>query len=445
MTRAHDLMSYATGRTLAPASHEQEWMLFLARMRRTGTFNMPRLYEIGPGTSAAQVSDAVARVVARSPLLRIRIGRQNGRFVQQVEQADATAQARPELLNGPDPLALLGEFVRRPLDPQSARVFASALAPLPGGGHAFATVVHHTVADAVTLDELERRIGLELDGRGDEYGERVSYLDYAAWQHDTYGARLDALVDESVIALKDARPNELPGVGLRSRAPGSGLAASFGLDSVADDALRALLTEERASPFMAGLAALSVALQDLSGQSAALIAIEVSTRRLRPLMDTLGPFISTVPVVLDAEDSFRQALRAARETTLRALELAHVPYHRLLARPELRALRRRSEAAVDVVYQTFHEQEAPDGGRLRRIPYGMDGAGFTADLHISMHESPGHRRLGIGHSPRVPSETVADLARGFEQALSHGVTDPDAPLNRRSTNERGSGHHDSGE
>jgi len=442
VTRARDLMSYAAGRTQAPAAYEQEWMLFLSRMRRTGTFNMPRLYEIGPQTSAEEVSAAVARVTARSPLLRARIRRLDGRFVQSV---DSETGIRPEHLSGADPLALLGEFVRRPLDPGNGPVFASALAPLPGGGHAFATVVHHTVADAVTLDELERRIELELDGRGDEYGERIGYLDYAAWQHDTYDAGLDALVDAATIALKEAEPNELPGVAPRSRAPGSGLAASFGLDAVPDDALRALLTEERASPFMAGLTALSIALQSLSGRSGALIAIEVSTRRLRPLMDTLGPFISTVPVVLDARDSFREALRATREVTLRSLELARIPYHRLLARPELRGLRRDSERAVDVVYQTFHEQEAPAGGRLRRIPYGMEGAGFTADLHVSVHESPGHRRLGIGHSPRVPSETVAELARRFELALSYGVTDPDAPLIRRSTDERGSGHHDSDE
>ncbi|MEU6551308.1 condensation domain-containing protein [Streptomyces sp. NPDC046915] len=442
MTRTSDLLGHATGRTRAPASYEQEWMLFLSRMRRTGTFNMPRLYEIGPATSADEIGAAVARVVARSPLLRARIRRQDGRFVQVV---DETAEPLTERLGGGDPVALLGEFVRRPLDPHHGPVFASALAPLPDGGHAFATVVHHTVADAVTLDEIERRIELELDGRGDEYGERVGYLDYAAWQHDTYGDALDALVDESVIALKDARPNELPGVAPRSRAPGSGLAASFGLDRVSDGALRSLLTEERASPFMAGLSALSIALRSLSGQSTALIAIEVSTRRLRPLTDTLGPFISTVPVVLGAADSFREVLRATRETTLRSLELARIPYHRLLARPELRGLRRGSAGAVDVVYQTFHEQDAPAGGRLHRMPYGMEGAGFTADLHVSVHESPGHRRLGIGHSPRVPSDTVAELARRFELALSHGVSHPDAPLNRRSIDERGSRHHDSGE
>ncbi|GAA2083719.1 hypothetical protein GCM10009801_44350 [Streptomyces albiaxialis] len=418
------LLGHATGRTTAPAAYEQEWMLFLSRMRRTGTFNMPRLYEAPPGLDADELCAAVDRLVARNPLLRARIRRRDGGYVQHV---DEELEIPVERLTGDgDPYELLGEFVRRPLEPHHGPLFRAALAPLPGGGHAFATVVHHTIADAVTLDEIERRLELELDGRGGEYGERVAYPDYAAWQHEVYGPKLDGLIEAAAGALRDAEPTVLPGVEPRTRVPGSVRSAEFGLDAVDDEALRALLIAERASPFMAGLTALTLALQQLSGQDGALVAIEVSTRRRAPLRDTLGPFISTVPVHLRATGTFRDALRATRETVLGALDAAVVPYHRLLARPELRALRRAGDTAVDVVYQTFHEGGPPPGGRLRRVPYGMHGAGFTADLHLSLHEAPDHRRLGVGHAPRVPSGTVAELARRFETALARGVTDPDA-------------------
>jgi hypothetical protein len=430
------LLASATGRAEAPASYEQEWMLYLSRMRRTGTFNMPRLYEVAADRSVDEVAAAIGSVVAGNGTLRTRFERRDGGFVQIVEDAGAGPEILPiEARDGDaawaEATARIGEFVRRPLDPYDGGLFRYALAPVPGRGMILATVVHHTIADAVTLDEIERRILRALDGSRPTV-ETVGYADYAAWQRATHDSTLPDQIEAAATRLKGCEPTFLPGVAERSAVPGAGRSGSFDLTGVNTEALRALLTEERASPFMAGLTALAAALQAMGGRDRALIAIEVSTRTMAPLLTTLGPFISTVPVEIRGTGSFRARLRSTRDSVLEAMARGRIPYNRLLRRPEMREMRRGSERAVDVVYQTFHEGAVPAaGGILRPMPYGMDGAGFTADLHVSLHESPDGRRLGVGYSPRVPAEVVDELARRFADVLMNGVLDPDAPPNQR--------------
>ncbi|MEO3787190.1 condensation domain-containing protein [Actinocorallia sp. B10E7] len=433
MNRGRRLQDFAVGRTDAPASYEQEWMLYLARMRRTGTFNMPRLYRAESGVERERLISALESVAAND-ILRTTFERRNGAFMQRSDNpavAPEILSLRPGEDSWPGAAATAGEFVRQPLDPYRGPVFRSAVIPVQDGGHVLATVVHHAVADAVTLDEIERRILTALGG-APAPPDPLGYADYAAWQRDTYDGRLADLVQEAAAELSRATPPVLPGVEARGGPPGEGRARSFDLDEIDDGALRSLLTAERVSPFMAGLAALGAALQAMSGQSETLVALEVSTRRSSLLRTALGPFISTVPVSVPGGDTFRARLRGARDTVLSAMGRGTVPYHRLMGSPAMRRLRRDGTSAVDIVYQAFHEDEASEGSErlLHPLSYGMEGAGFTSDLHVSLHESPHGRRLGVGYSPRVPDRLVRELADRFHSVLASGLLDPDSPIPR---------------
>lgn len=429
MSRSAELLAYASGRAEAPASYEQEWMLHLSRMRPPGTLNLPRLYEVAPGIGVEHVVAALTALAHRHGVLRTRFRRRAGAFVQVV----ADEVAPPAILKAgtrDEALARAREFAADPLDPSHGPPFRSAVVVLPGGGHLLATVTHHAVADAVTLDALDRMIRAEIVGAPERTGG-LTYADYAAWQRDTYGPGLDRELDEYADALGGAAAPSIPGVAPRSAAADAGLSAGFDLASVDTDALRKLLTEERASLFMAGLTALGATLRALGGGSDLIIGIEMSTRTLGPLRTVLGLFASTIPVRLRAPGTpgFRDGLRATRDTMLHAYGRAHLPYHRLIGRPALRGLRRGGETAVDVVYQTFHERAAATSrDTVARVPFTLPGAGATADLHVSLHESPAGLRLMVGHTARVPGTVVADLAERFEAVLRQGALDPDGPM-----------------
>lgn len=445
MNRAQGLLGYAVNRTEAPLSFEQEWMFRLSRMRPAGTLNLPRLYQLAPGAGADRAAGALNALVRRHDLLRTRFERRDGGFVQVVGDDPPGAEILKVSAAGHDAaraqaLGLAGDFVSDALDPSRGRLFRYAIAPLPDGSQFLATVIHHTVADAVTLDVLDGLIRAEIAGgaRDDASGNLAvagySYADYAAWQHDTYDPRLSADLAGYAAALQGTGPAVLPSVAPPPGPAGPGRSASTDLASVDAGALQRLLTDERASLFMGGLTALGLALRSISKRSGFVVGIEVSTRSAGPLRTALGLFTNTVPVAVRVPDgaSFRAGLRVTRDIALHAFGRAHLPYNRVIGRPELRSLRQRNDLAVGIVYQTFHERagEAAGeiGGQVTRVPFQLAGAGATADLHISLHQAPAGLQLMIGYSTRVPGGVAEDLADRFETALRHGALDPDRPM-----------------
>ncbi|MGH3730203.1 MAG: amino acid adenylation domain-containing protein, partial [Micromonosporaceae bacterium] len=305
-----------------------------------GTYNLAGALLLRGELDEAAIGAALAEVYRRHPGLRTVFPDEHGEPVQRVlpadgeptgpsvERVDGSGQSLDTCLA--ECAALADE--KLPLD--SAPPVRMRLVRLGAQEHLFFVVLHHIVADAVSVgllltdlaEHYSEYVGSGSDATAGGEDPRLDMIDVARWEADRL-AYADLAPgrrywrDRLSGAASGALPLPPPMGPVTQR---RGAAYRAELDPAASAAVRGLVAQRRASVFLVVAAAVSAALSRYTGRDDLLIGMPAG-RRDRPGLERLvGPLLDMVPVRIDlgGAPAFAELVGRTRAAVLGALSHA---------------------------------------------------------------------------------------------------------------------------
>lgn len=326
--------------TLVPLSSTQRRMWFLAQWARESfTFNASRAIRLrGPLDREALVA-ALRGVVARHESLRTLVDPSGREPLQRVLEHWELA-VPVEVVEEAVLQERLRELSREPFDLTAELPIRATILALAPEHHVLLLRIHHFAADAhsdaILFDELSQLYGGAVSGQAVELpGIPVQYADYTLWQEEHLtGQRLEQLVEywrrelEGVPELLNLRTD-------RPRPPvqrNLGAHRRLTLDRALADQLVELARTERATFYIATLAAFGAVLYRRSGADDIVIGSPIANRTRVELQSVVGFFSNTLALRLrlGGNPSFRELLQRVRDTATRAYAHQELPFEKLV-------------------------------------------------------------------------------------------------------------------
>ena len=281
-----------------PASYAQQRLWFLSRMggsvdgHHIDAYHIARAVELRGDLDQAALQWSLSRLVARHESLRTTFEMAEGALYQRIGEPTAFALETRDL-SGLEASAqaaalrlLQQDEAAAPFDLERGPLLRGALVRLDAARHALLLTMHHIVSDgwsmAVFARELEALYASRRAGGGDPLPSLpVQYVDYAEWQRERLqGERLAREGEYWRAALRGA-PSLLTLPTDRKHPPEQDYrGALFGvtLDAALTQRLKALGLQHGATLYMTVLAAWSVVLSRLSGQTDVVVGTPVANR-----------------------------------------------------------------------------------------------------------------------------------------------------------------------
>ncbi len=331
---------------------------------------------------------------------------------------------------------LAAEESQRPFDLTSGPLLRVTLFRLSAEDHVLLLVIHHIISDGWSTGVLIREVAALYQsfsrGRPSPLGELpIQYADFAKWQREhLQGERLEALLDywrwrlndcPSVLELPADRPR--PAV-----ASFRGAHQSVTLSGKLSDAIKALSQREKATPFMALLAALQTLLYRYTGQEDICIGTPIAGRNRVETEGLIGFFVNTLVIRADlgGDPSFREMLGRARESALGAFAHQELPFETLVEKlqPE-RSMSHTPFFQVAFAYQNAVTEalELP-GLTLSRV--GLKHLTTKFDLTVAATETPDGLNLLVEYNTDLfNDDTIARLLGHYQTLLEGVAADPD--------------------
>ncbi|MGH3401120.1 MAG: amino acid adenylation domain-containing protein [Streptosporangiaceae bacterium] len=399
-----------------PLSPAQEGLWFIERFNdATATYNVPAVLRLSGTLDAQALEEAFRDVVERHEALRTVFEEVDGRPRQVVlpDGRDRVTFERREV--APARLdAELGQTARHVFDLSAEIPIRAFLLAVGSTDHALVLVMHHIVADGLSMRPL-------LADLADAYAARlrggvpawpplaIQYADYSLWQYESLGDAADprslistqlAFWREALAALPEEVP--LPADGPRLLEP-----AAYGLDAEAqvEAALHQRLTElaraESVTMFMVVQSAVSIVLH-LNGAGTDIpLGTPVAGRTDEALNPLVGFFVNTLVLRSDlsGDPTLAELLSRARTTALAAYAHQDVPFHRIV--DDLNPAR---SATRNPLFQTMVTLE-PEAAGTSELP------GLRAELSFADADTGPKFDLEFGFTERRgPDGEPAGLA-----------------------------------
>ena len=338
-----------------PLSVAQERIWFLEELEGPSALHHIAAAFTGAGRlDVAAFRLALSGVWARHEALRARFAVVDGKPSQSFAPVGEDAPALPEIdLSG---LAKAREvqsaaaarasalLARRPFDLARGPLLRAALLRLDEACFRLALVVHHLVADGVSLGILEGELS-ELYAAAIERRPAVlealpcQYADFAAWQRDRLASAADAAEIETWRAELEGLPplllpadRELAAGTSHSRHRGRTVALDEHLGAGIGAAIERLSRAGGTTPFVAFLAGYAAALARWAGQEEFGLGVPEAGRPRREAERLVGLFVNTVVVRVDAtgDPTGYEFLDRLRGRLAGALAHAATPFERLV-------------------------------------------------------------------------------------------------------------------
>ncbi|MPZ25909.1 MAG: amino acid adenylation domain-containing protein [Micromonosporaceae bacterium] len=434
-----------------PLSFGQERLWFLQQFDPTdASYNLYLTERLRGPVDPDALQRAFDEVLARHEVLRTRFPMVDGRPApvaapvlrvplarlgwDDLAPADREAQAR----------RLVAQLVNEPFDLGQAPLLRVNLLRLAEQEHVLCLVMHHMAGDGWSLNVLAQDLShcyaAALAGQPPGLPPLpLQYADFAAWQPDRV-AGSDRQVEDSIERMRDRLadvpplqlPTDLPRPQLRT-ARGDYLCRRLGAG------LSARITElakaERATVFMALLAAYQVLLARHSGQTDFCVGSPIAGRDRPELRPLIGFFTNTLVLRSDlaGDPSFRELLGRVRASALQAYADQEVPLERLIERLDAD----RDTGRTPLFQTMFNLQPARTGlfalPGVASEPWRAGFAQVKVDLELHVNQSPEELELEFGYSTALfePS-TVERMAGHLAALLTAATADPDQPISRLS-------------
>jgi amino acid adenylation domain-containing protein len=422
LLRGRGTLSYGAQRTIAGLSFGQLRLWFMAQLDPlSSVYNTLTRVPLPNRVDLQAFQWAVDSMVERHDSLRTTFGATDGvpfarinsdlRVVVELDVALATWGVRPfDLETGP----LLRVCVMRERS-------------------LLAICMHHIITDAWSMQIFLRELWTFYTARirGQPAGLPrlpISYPDYAEWQQkELSGSRLESLLDFwrselaglSVLDLATDRPRPLSPSFQGSSVP-------VRIPVAMTEGLRTLGQEQGATLFMTLLAAFSLLLSRYSGQDEVTIGSPVAGRTRSELEGLIGFFVNTIVLRCDlrGEPTFRELLRRARQTAVRAYAHQDLPFEKLVEdlQPERDLSRNPLHQVMLQVQKTRFA--APTGDAAIE-----DKETSVFDLSLDLWDGPMGLRGKLEYSSELfDRATVERMVRHFEVLLEGLVAQPEVPV-----------------
>ncbi|MEV8444727.1 non-ribosomal peptide synthetase [Streptomyces parvus] len=458
-------------RRAMPLSPAQQRIWFFSRMEdRSIFYNVAGAARLRGRLDPDLLRRCLGEIVERHEVLRSTYHQVDGAPVQcvnpytgldlaLVDLTSLPAEAREEAAR-----RRCAEETGRPFDLEHDVMLRPTLLRLADDEHLLLMVQHHIATDGwamnVLIRELGERYSARVEGREPRLPElTVQYGDFAAWQRewldgpevrDQLGHWRERLADTRLVDVATGLPRS---AALTWR----GGSIRYRLEPGVVGRLTALAEAERATPFMALLAAQSLVLSRWSGQDDIIIGSAVAGRRRAELEHLTGCFVNELVLRMDTSGSpsYRELLRQAREVSLGAYENQDVPFERIV---EAITPERDNRARVPLVRHQMGFDNSPrwsarlgdltctieplstntarfdlevdlepddDGGVRGTVYFSTDV--FTEDIVRRMLDSLTTVIDAVCEAPDVPVRELPVVGRG-ELARLDEVSGPTAPL-----------------
>lgn len=323
--------------------------------------------------SAAVVERSFAELVRRHEILRTTFHVEDGQPFQCVHPTCAIPILRIDLRHL-GAAAGDAELVRR-RDEQLAQPFDVSVLPLvrcellqlAAGRHAMLWTEHHFLHDgwsmALLLREFTALYTAFVQNLPSPLLEPVlQFSDYVVWQRERVaGERLTAGLAFWTRTLAGAPPRlSLPTDRTRPRVRTfAGHEVHSELPAELSGALRTFASAERATLFMAMLAAFLVLLRRTTGQDDLVVGTGVAGRQHVEFEGVIGMMVNSLALRLDTsgDPTFRTLLRRVRDVTLDAYAWQDIPFHKVVA-----AVRPPRDLGCNPIFQvdfSFHDSAMP--------------------------------------------------------------------------------------
>ena len=436
----------APGESRLTSAQERLW-LFQKLEPTSSTYNSPVVVRFDGALDVAGLEGALRRVLDRhEPLRSIVVDTPYGgamRILAPPQDVVAVVDLSqlPHAAQTAAAYAQFREAQHRPFDLARDMPFRATLLRLRADRHVLVASTHHIAVDGVSLQHFVRELVTAYAGE-ELPALRTTFRAHAAWERaywtaDRLAARAGfwrtALAGAPlVLQLPTDRPRE-------AKATYDGGLEDLALDALTDGRVRALAQSERASPFMALLAAYAAALHRHSGQRDLVVGTPLHGREQAALSDLIGMFVNQLPLRMQVgrDDSYRDLLRQAREAVLGSMTEHEMPFGALVdalgvPRDESRTPVFQALLNVSPTVPASHDMTVRgvtfSVPSARELSGGFDGQSkFDVTLYASVDDDGQQLRL-VYNAALFESARMRELLSGVGQILRLGSDQPDRPL-----------------
>jgi len=425
-----------------PLSFSQERIWFLqVTAPENIAYNMAGAVLLEGRLDVERLRDAIDRVARRQGALRTRILAEAGRPYLMVD-AEPTLTLRFEDVSDLPETARLDEARSRacdildaPYDLEAGPLVRPLVFRLGEARHLFALGMHHIVSDLWSMALFGQEVAEAYnDPDATPVDEpEIGYADYAVWQREwLQGQPLDEQLAYWSDALEGVRTLDLPTDHPRPRFFSfEGGLVRVELPGATAARVQELTAADRATPFMAYLAAFKVLLATYSGQDDLAVGVPIANRLRVETERLIGSFVNTLVHRndLSGDPTFREVLHRIRETALEAYAHQDLPFEILVK--ELNPTRETNRPpVVQVLFNVANVDAAGgeiDGVRRSVVPLPRRGAQFELALDIELNALQSSVALSFNRA-LFTRETAERLVEHFLEILERAAEDPDRPI-----------------
>ena len=328
--------------------------------------------------------------------------------------------------------------VNVPFDLSTAPLWRGSLIKVDNREWVIVMSFHHIIFDGwsggVFMKDVFDRYAAICEGKGAAAPPLpIQYSDYAEWHRQWFdGARRETQVEYWKSQLAGPLPAlELPTDRRRpDRQTFSGALHVKILSRALFDALRELGQSENATPFMVFLALFDVLLARYTGLEDIIVGTPVAGRNLRETEPLIGVFVNSLPVRTRVTPgaSFRELLRAVRNTSLDAFSHADLPFDAIVeaVQPDRSA---NNNPIFQVLYTYQNKLEGITVGGLRVDPEIFDSGTSKFDLSLDVFEGPQGPTCIFEYNTDVfDAGRIERMAAQFERLARAALEAPDQPV-----------------
>ncbi|MEU8666748.1 condensation domain-containing protein [Streptomyces anulatus] len=434
-------------RRAMPLSPAQQRIWFFSRMEEQSVFyNVAGAARLRGRLDPDLLGRCLGEIVERHEVMRSTYHQVDGAPVQCVHPYTGLDLALVDLSSLP--AAAREEAVRRrcaeetgrPFDLEHDLMLRPTLLRLSAEEHLLLMVQHHIATDGWAMNVLIRELGERYSARTEGREPRlpdltVQYGDFAVWQREWLdGPEVRDQLDHWRERLADTRLVDVAtGLPRSAALTWRGGAIAYRLEPEVVRRLTALAEAERATPFMALLAAQSLVLSRWSGQEDIIIGSAVAGRRRAEIEHLTGCFVNELVLRMDTSGSpsYRELLRQAREVSLGAYENQDVPFERIV---EAITPERDNRARVPLVRHQMGFDNSPRwSARLGDLtctiePLSTHTARFDLEVDLEPDDDGGVRGTVYFSTDVFTEDTVRRMLDSLTTVIDTVCEAPDVPV-----------------
>jgi thioesterase domain-containing protein/non-ribosomal peptide synthetase component F len=341
-----------------PASFAQTRFWALSEVDPTNSaFHMPVSLKISGRLSVPTLEKSFRLLIERHETLRTSFSEIDGQLMQVIHDDAAFALNTIHVQGGTNlerATWLEGNIktlLEQPFDLSVLPLFRIALYQLSADEHVLALSIHHSIADAWSIQVFQRELWTAYEGILKNASFQfepltLQYGDFSIWQRDTVDSEatkehldywLKSLAGE--LPVLDFPTDRLPD---QFATPKSSLETLLLPDELTQS-LKQFAQANNTTLYVVTLAAFSLLLSRASDASDLIVGSPVVNRRIEtePL---IGPFAGPVALRLGVQSdaSLQETLTVVRDTTLEALGHTDIPFEQLLDKLSVRPINGRS-------------------------------------------------------------------------------------------------------